>query len=215
MIHPTQLALPPITLPRKLKKKKPPDSNPVHAPQPVLVVLGIILTVFAVRRRRNRQANLAYIQQTQPGTGAMYGSPYNTAGGPPPFVPQYPPPAHNGVDSPYVYNPSSGFAPVRGHYFRFISLRPLSLTSMSPTLSFVAYDHAATVLYAPTWHAPGQRPEMKPENCNISSGCFGDCRPYVLFIPSVSVVPFQLGIPLVTCLPINFAKCYLRAFDVF
>ena len=118
IIHPTELGLPPITSPCKLKKL--PDLNPVHAPQPVLVALGLILTLFAFRRRRNRRANLAYIQQTQPGTGAMYGSPYNTAGGPPPFVPQYPPPAHNGVDSPYAYNPSSGFALVRGHFFHFL-----------------------------------------------------------------------------------------------
>jgi hypothetical protein len=60
------------------------------------------------RRRRAAQANLAYIQQTHPGGGSVYGGPY----GGPPFAPQYPPPAHNGVGSPY-YDPATGFAQVR------------------------------------------------------------------------------------------------------
>ncbi|KAF8489516.1 hypothetical protein F5888DRAFT_1160065 [Russula emetica] len=79
-----------------------------------LVFLGVIFSLFAFRRRRNRQANLAYIQQTRQGSGgASYGSPYSTgAGGPPPFAPQYPPPTHNGVNYPYNYDPASGFAPV-------------------------------------------------------------------------------------------------------
>jgi hypothetical protein len=74
-----------------------------------IVFLIVIFSLFAFRRRRNRRANLAYIQQSQPGSGAAaYGSPY---GGPAPFVPQYPPPAHNGLNSPYIYDPSTGFAP--------------------------------------------------------------------------------------------------------
>lgn len=92
-----------------------PDPNSGRPPQtkPVLVFLGILFSLFTYRRRRNRRANLAYIQQVQPGTGAAY----NGAGGPPPFAPQYPPPAHNGLNYPYNYDPSSGFAPVRDEIF--------------------------------------------------------------------------------------------------
>ena len=43
----------------------------------------------------------------------MYGGPYGPGGAPPPFSPQYPPPAHSGLDSPYNYDPTAGFAPVR------------------------------------------------------------------------------------------------------
>jgi hypothetical protein len=70
-----------------------------------LLFLAVILALMGYRRRRAAQANLAYIQQTHPGGGSVYGGPY----GGPPFAPQYPPPAHNGVGSPY-YDPATGFA---------------------------------------------------------------------------------------------------------
>ncbi|KAN0114162.1 hypothetical protein V8E52_006960 [Russula decolorans] len=77
-----------------------------------LVFLSVIFTIFAIRRRRSRRANLAYIHQTQPGSGgAAFGTPYSGTDGPPPFTPQYPPPSHNGANYPYNYDPSSGFAP--------------------------------------------------------------------------------------------------------
>ncbi|KAI0275761.1 hypothetical protein BGY98DRAFT_38741 [Russula aff. rugulosa BPL654] len=90
-----------------------------------LAFLGILFSMFAYRRRRNRRANLAYIQQVQPGTGGVY----NGAGGPPPFTPQYPPPAHNGLNYPYNYDPSSGFAPPSGappQYYAHHLARPRS-----------------------------------------------------------------------------------------
>jgi len=75
--------------------------------------LAVISGLYGYRRRRNRLANQAYIQHTQGfGSGAGYGNPYAGTGGPPPFAPQFPPPAHNGVNPPYpAYDPSSGFAP--------------------------------------------------------------------------------------------------------
>jgi hypothetical protein len=65
---------------------------------------------------------MAYVHQAHRGSGAGYGGPqYGSAGGPPPFAPQYPPPAHNGLNSPYVYDPSSGFAQVRGDLLFLLS----------------------------------------------------------------------------------------------
>jgi len=125
--------------------------------------------LFAYRRRRNRRANLAYIQQVQPGSGAAaYGSPYNGAGGPPPFSPQYPPPTHNGVNYPYNYDPSSGFAPVRGHFPFFVFPR-FSLFSCFDAhalgrftfLSATAWHRAAAVLCAATWRAPDHIAKVK------------------------------------------------------
>jgi len=82
------------------------------------IVLGIVLFLFLAamilsfsvycRRRNERRVNLARIQQTQRGSGAAYGSPYGSAGGP---APQYPPPAHDGLNHPYTYDPTTGFAP--------------------------------------------------------------------------------------------------------
>ena len=40
----------------------------------------------------------------------MYESPHGSAGGPPPFSPQPPPPVYNGLGS--QYDPTLGFAPV-------------------------------------------------------------------------------------------------------
>jgi hypothetical protein len=63
------------------------------------------MTLMIRRRRRNAKANLAFIQQTQ------RGNQLGNNGGSPPFPPQYPPQAYN--SSPYVYDPATGFAPVR------------------------------------------------------------------------------------------------------
>ena len=89
-----------------------------YSTQPVLVFLAILFGLFFYRRRRNNRANLAFIQQSQPGSGAAA---YGGAGGPPPFPPQYPAPTHNGFNSPYNYDPSSGFAPVRGPFLILFS----------------------------------------------------------------------------------------------
>jgi hypothetical protein len=103
-------------------------SPPQPTTQSVLVFLSVIFTIFAIRRRRSRRANLAYIHQTQPGSGgAAFGTPYSGTDGPPPFTPQYPPPSHNGANYPYNYDPSSGFAPVRGHFPTIVSSLTLLL----------------------------------------------------------------------------------------
>ncbi|KAI9453230.1 hypothetical protein F5148DRAFT_483026 [Russula earlei] len=72
--------------------------------------LALLTGLLFYRRRRTAQANLIYTQQAQHhGAGGVYGSPYDR-GDLGPFAPQYPPPAHNGVGSPYAYDPSTGFA---------------------------------------------------------------------------------------------------------
>jgi len=76
-----------------------------------LIIFFLSMSTYC-RRRHQRQVYLARVQQTQHGgTGAAYESPYGFAGAPPPFSPQYPPPAHSGLDSPYNYDPAAGFAP--------------------------------------------------------------------------------------------------------
>jgi hypothetical protein len=100
--------------------------------------------MFAYRRRRNRRANLAYIQQVQPGTGGVY----NGAGGPPPFTPQYPPPAHNGLNYPYNYDPSSGFAPVRGLFLFTLPLLTFVLVPVPMPMPFCCRIHFHSFLSA-------------------------------------------------------------------
>jgi hypothetical protein len=138
---------------------------PTTTTQSVLVFLSVIFTLFAYRRRRNRRANLAYIQQTQPGSGAAaLGSPYSGAGGSPPFAPQYPPPTHNG-NYPYNYNPNSGFAPVRGH-LPLLVFPPHSSLADAHTLDFfflfvIAWRPAPAVLCAAIWRAPDHIAQVK------------------------------------------------------
>jgi len=77
-----------------------------------LIIFFLSLSVHC-RRRNQRRVYLARVQQTQPGSGggAGYGVPYGSASSPPPFSPQYPPPAHSGLESPYAYDPATRFAP--------------------------------------------------------------------------------------------------------
>ena len=73
----------------------------------------MIYTLSAYFKRRNQRAALAKIkQETQRGSEAAYGS-SPSAGGPPFDPPQYPPPAHNDLNSLYNYDPTTGFAKVR------------------------------------------------------------------------------------------------------
>jgi hypothetical protein len=75
--------------------------------------MAVVLGLFGYRRRRQAQSNLAYVHQPGQGNANAYGSPYGyNGGGPPPFVPQYPPQVHGSSD-PYGYDPATGFAPVR------------------------------------------------------------------------------------------------------
>jgi len=79
-----------------------------------LAVVAVIIGLYAHRRRRVRQANLAYIQQTQRGSGAANEDPYGPAGGPTSFASQPPPQAHGGFNSRDNYDPSTGFSPSSG-----------------------------------------------------------------------------------------------------
>lgn len=73
--------------------------------------MAVILGLFGYRRRRQAQSNLAYVHQSGQGNANAYGNPYgHNGGGPPPFVPQYPPQVHGSPG--YGYDPATGFAPV-------------------------------------------------------------------------------------------------------
>lgn len=81
---------------------------------PVIVISSMFFSLSIYCNRHNRRANLATAQQTRRGSRATYGrNPHDpgSAGGLAP--PQYPPPAHNPFDDPYIYDPTTGFAPVR------------------------------------------------------------------------------------------------------
>ena len=87
--------------------------NPHHRrPTLVVIFLAIVFILYAYRRRRINRANLAHIQETpsQRESGAAYGGPYGSVGGPTPFSPQRPTPAQNTFNSPYIYNTTT---PVR------------------------------------------------------------------------------------------------------
>ena len=66
----------------------------------------LLSSLTVMRRRRAARANLAYIQQQQGGV-----VPVNGYAAQPAYAPQYPPQAYGA--QPYVYDPNSGFAPVR------------------------------------------------------------------------------------------------------
>jgi hypothetical protein len=88
------------------------------------------------RRRRNAQANLAFIQ---PQPGNQFGN----NGGSQPFPPQYPPQAYN--SSPYVYDPATGFAPVR-------TFDTPSLCILIPISDYILLAHQlSAALRAATW----------------------------------------------------------------
>jgi hypothetical protein len=79
------------------------------------------MSLMIRRRRRNAKANLAYVQQAQ------RTNQFGNNGDSHPFPPQYPPQAYN--SSPYVYDPATGFAPVRivhSTLFLFAILTPVS-----------------------------------------------------------------------------------------
>ena len=152
MYRPHHLPLPLLTRPelptigRRLASHRP----------AVLVLLAAIFTMYVYRRRRVRQSHLAY---TQRGSASAYG-PYGSPGGPPPFSPQYPPPAHNGLNSPYFYDPATGFAPVR-HISVLTSDFLSCIRPFLDALTLAAFYGAAAVLSATTWRAPDQISEVK------------------------------------------------------
>ena len=80
---------------------------------PVVAFLAAAFTFSYCWKQRKRRAEQALAQQTQRGGGATYRSQYSSAGGPRLFAPQAPPPVHNGLNSPYIYDTTPGFAPVR------------------------------------------------------------------------------------------------------
>ena len=102
--------------------------------------MAVILGLFGYRRRRQARSNLAYIHQPAQGNANAYGNPYGyNGGGPPPFGPQYPPQVH-GPPGPYVYDPATGFAPVRDRD-RSLFLSPLLLT---PSTRSPPHRHLST-----------------------------------------------------------------------
>lgn len=133
---------------------------------PVIVITSVIFSLSVCCNRRNRRANPVTVQQTQRGSGAAYGrSPYDSgsAGGlSSSSLPQYPPPAHNVFDDPYIYDPTTGFAPVRE--VSVSSLQLVSLMPSTPFLCLVAFRPAATVLSASAWRAPNH---IRPEECRM------------------------------------------------
>lgn len=165
----------------------------------------MIFGLFAYRRRRTRQANLAYIQQTERGSGYAYGSPY---GGPTPFSPQYPPPAHNGLNSPYFYDPASGFAPVREISVLTSTVSPAesALDALAPS----AFHAAAAVLSATARRASDQITEVKRRRVvlRIIKFLIGKW-PYALFYPVV-VLSWK---PVRCLVTISLPQCY--PFDAF
>jgi hypothetical protein len=130
---------------------------------PVIVISSMFFSLSIYCNRHNRRANLATAQQTQRGSRATYGrNPHDpgSAGGLAP--PQYPPPAHNPFDDPYIYDPTTGFAPVRE--VSVSSLQLFLLIPPTPPLSLVAFRPAATVLSASAWRAPDH---IRPEECRM------------------------------------------------
>ena len=126
----------------------------------VLVLLAAIFTLCSYRRRRVRQGHLAHLQQTRRGSASAYG-PYGSPGSQTLFTAQYPPPAHNSLSSPYVYKPTTGFAPVR-EIFNASSSLPTSLADAPlDVLTLAAFYRAGAVPSATTWRVPDQISEVK------------------------------------------------------
>jgi hypothetical protein len=64
------------------------------------------------------------------------------AGGPPPFAPQYPPPAHNSLNFLYIYGPTTGFSPVSDDFRLQLSIADAETPLM---LSLVDFRVASAV----------------------------------------------------------------------
>ncbi|KAH9984869.1 hypothetical protein BJV77DRAFT_1035252 [Russula vinacea] len=77
----------------------------------LVAFLAAAFTFSYCWKQRKRRAEQALAQQTQRGGGATYRSQYSSAGGPRLFAPQAPPPVHNSLNSPYIYDTTPGFAP--------------------------------------------------------------------------------------------------------
>ena len=171
----------------------PPPGTPHHLRLALVIALIIFFLSLSVhcRRRNQRRVYLSRAQQTQPGSGggAGYGLPYGSANSPPPFSPQYPPPAHSGLESPYAYDPATRFAPVRGisvFSLRF-PLMPLDVRAL------VALCPTAAVLSAATWRAPSHIvPEMKRSTMGLIS-FFGQLRRF--FYPLLAFIVVALLLP--------------------
>ena len=78
-----------------------------------ILFIGFIVAIIIYRRRRVAVANLAYVNQDQPGVGNVYPDQPSES-----YQPKYPyqPQAYGpgGVHaSDYAYDPKAGFAPVR------------------------------------------------------------------------------------------------------
>ena len=166
----------------------------------VLVLLAVIFTMYAYRRRRVRQSHLAYVQQAQQGSGSAYG-PYGSPGGPPPFSPQYPPPTHNGLNSPYFYDPTTGFAPVRD-----ISVLTSDFSDAPlDALALAAFYVTAAVLSATTWRAPDQISEVKRR---LGTKYLLESGPMLFFTLLSRGVVFSWK-PVGRQVTINLSQCYL------
>lgn len=154
-----------------------PRPRPRGTPTILRLALVIALIIFFLSlsihcRRRNQRR--VYLARVQPGTGggAGYGVPYGSACSPPPFSPQYPPPAHSGLESPYAYDPATRFAPVReiSVFSLRLPLKPLDVRAL------VALCPTAAVLSAATWRTPCLIvPEMKRSRMDLIS-FFGRLR---------------------------------------
>ncbi|KAF8468617.1 hypothetical protein DFH94DRAFT_776064 [Russula ochroleuca] len=75
----------------------------------ILVVSLAVYFIFSYCWKQRKRRKLARAQQIQRGNGAAYRSEYGFDG-PRPFAPQAPTPAHNGLNSPYNYDTTRGFA---------------------------------------------------------------------------------------------------------